>query len=43
MGFPVSEAYSLPVNSKSLVVYVMANLSGSHYPLHMAMAGYPVR
>ena len=38
MGFPVSEAYSLPVNAKSLVGSVLANLSGSHYPLHMAMA-----
>ena len=37
MGFPVSEAYSLPVNAKSLVGSVMANLCGSHYPLHMAM------
>ena len=38
MGFPVSEAYSLPVNAKSLVGSVMANLCGSYYPLHMAMA-----
>ena len=37
MGFPVSEIYGLPVNAKSLVGYVMANLCGSHYPLHMAM------
>ena len=37
MGFPVNEAYSLPVNAKSLVGSVMANLCGSHYPLHMAM------
>ena len=37
MGFPVSEAFSLPVNAKSLVGSVMANLCGSHYPLHMAM------
>ena len=37
MGFPVSEAYSLPVNAKSLVRSVMANLCGSRYPLHMAM------
>ena len=37
MGFPVSEAYSLPVNAKSLVGSVMANMCGSHYPLHMAM------
>ena len=33
MGFPVSEAYSLPVNAKSLVGSVMANLCGSYYPL----------
>ena len=37
MGFPISEAYSLPLNAKSLVGSVMANLCGSHYPLHMAM------
>ena len=37
MGFPVSEAYGLPVNAKSLVGSVRANLCGSHYPLHMAM------
>ena len=37
MRFPVSEAYGLPVNAKSLVVSVMSNLCGSHYPLHMAM------
>ena len=37
MGFPVSEAYSLPLNAKSLVGSVMANLCGIHYPLHMAM------
>ena len=37
MGFPVSEAYGLPVNAKSLVGSVIANLCGSHYPLHMAM------
>ena len=37
MGFPVSEAYGLPVNAKSLVRSVMTNLCGSHYPLHMAM------
>ena len=37
MGFPVSEAYSLPVSAKSLVGSVIANLCGSHYPLHMAM------
>ena len=37
MGFPVSEVYGLPVNAKSLVGSVMANLCGSHYPLHMAI------
>ena len=37
MGIPVSEAYDLPVNAKSLVGSVMANVCGSHYPLHMAM------
>ena len=37
MGFPVSEAYSLPTNAKSLVGSVVANLCGSHYPLHIAM------
>ena len=37
MGFHVSEAYSLPTNAKSLVGSVMANRSGSHYPLHIAM------
>ena len=35
MGFPVSEAYSLPMNAKSLVRSVMANLCGSHYPIHI--------
>ena len=37
MGIPMSEAYGLPLNAKSLVGSVMANLCGSHYPLHMAM------
>ena len=37
MAFPVSEAYSLPTNANSLLGSVMANLCGSHYPLHMAM------
>ena len=37
MGFTVSEAYNLPTNAKSLVGSVMANLCGSHYPLHMSM------
>ena len=37
MGFPAREAYSLPTNATSLVGSVMANLCGSHYPLHMAM------
>ena len=41
MGFPVSEAYSLQTNAKSLVGSVMANLCGSHYPLHMAMVEAP--
>ena len=35
--FPLSETYGLPLNAKSLVGSVMANLCGSHYPLHMAM------
>ena len=37
MGFPLSEAYGLPLNAKSLVGSEMANLCGSHFPLHMAM------
>ena len=37
MGFHLSEAYSLPMNAKSLVGSVMANLCESHYPLHIAM------
>ena len=37
MGFPMCEAYGLPLNAKSQVGSVMANLCGSHYPLHMAM------
>ena len=37
MGFSVSEVYSLPVNARSLVGSIMANLCGSHYPLHMAI------
>ena len=37
MGFPISKAYCLSLNAKSLVGSVMANLCGSHYPLHMAM------
>ena len=37
MGFPIKEAYGLPLNAKSLVGSVMANLCGSPYPLHMAM------
>ena len=37
MGFPMSKAYGLPLNAKSLVGSAMANLCGSHYPLHMAM------
>ena len=35
--FPVSETYGLPVNAKSLVGSVKADVCGSHYPLHMAM------
>ena len=34
---PVSEAYSLSMNAKSLVGSVRANFCGSHYPIHMAM------
>ena len=41
MGFPVSEAYNLPRNAKSLVGSVLANLCGSHSPLHMAMVEAP--
>ena len=37
MGFPLSQAYSLPMNAKSLVGSVMTHLCGSHYPLQMAM------
>ena len=37
MGFPMSEAYGLSLNAKSLIGSMMANLCGSHYPLHMAM------
>ena len=37
MWFPMSKAYALPPKAKSLVGSVMANLCGSHYPLHMAM------
>ena len=37
MGFPMSEAYGLPLNANSLIGSMMANLCGSHYPLHMAM------
>ena len=37
MGIPVSEVYGLPVNAKSLMGSVMANVCGSHYSLHMAM------
>ncbi|XP_063728136.1 uncharacterized protein LOC134855525 [Symsagittifera roscoffensis] len=33
----MSEAYGLPLNAKSLVGSVMANLCGSDYTLHMAM------
>ena len=34
MGFPLSEAYGLPLNEESPVI---ANLCDSHYPLHLAM------
>ena len=37
MEFPVSEAYNLPTNAKSLIRSVIAILCESHYPLHMAM------
>ena len=37
MGFPMSEAYGLPLNANYLARSVMANLCGRHYPLHMAM------
>ena len=37
MGFPVSEACSLPRNAKSLMGSIMTILCGSHYPLRMAM------
>ena len=37
MGFPVSEAYNLPTNAKFVLGSVMANLCGSHYPIHMAV------
>ena len=37
MGSPMSEAYGLPLNAKSLIGSMMANLCGSHYPLHIAM------
>ena len=37
MGFPLSEAYSLPMNAKSLVGSVMASWGGKPYLLHMAI------
>ena len=37
MGFPVSEVYGLPMDANSLVGSVMANSSGSHYPLRMSI------
>ena len=37
MGFPVSEAYRLPMNAMSLLASVMASVCGSYSPLHMAM------
>ena len=36
-GWSRGEAYGLPLNAKSLIGSMMANLCGSHYPLHMAM------
>ena len=36
-GYPMSEAYSLPMKAKSLVGSIMAKLCGSHYPLRMSM------
>ena len=36
MGFPVNKAYILPINAKSLVGTVMANLCESDCPLHMS-------
>ena len=36
-GFPMSEAYSLPMKVKSSVGSIMAKLCGSHYQLHMSM------
>ena len=41
MGFPMSEAYGLPLNAKTLVGSVIANLCGSHNSLHMAMVEVP--
>ena len=43
MGFPVSEAYRLPVNANSLVGSVMTNVCGSRYSLHMAMVEVPAK
>ena len=37
MEFPVSKAFSLPMNAKSLVGSAMANLCGRHYSMHMPM------
>ena len=37
MGFPLSEAYSLLKNAKSVVRSVMVSLCRRHYSLHMAM------
>ena len=37
MRFPECDAYSLPMNAKSLVGSIMANLCGIHYPVYRAM------
>ena len=43
MGFPVSEVYGLPLNAKSLVGSVMANVCGSHYPCTWQWWMYPAK
>ena len=37
MGFPVSDAYSLPIITKSLVGSVIAIFCGIRYPLHISL------
>ena len=37
MGFMVSEAYSLPMNAKTLEGSVMVNICGINYPLHLSL------